>query len=884
MNDSGSNGDATAGDKVYTLQFSVNDTSPATHFYGVSYKSISSGTTFSTEIDSTTSAPIVCVSDSSSYSQNIQDSINRLLSGATSYQAIYPSSATSINQTALDSYTTAIASVMGNIQQLSSYDAANPLAAHAHLRGLNFAIKPMAGGFSFWSLIPFGLGDILKKNNELAPEKKAFLGASFNPSDPAVTGVMTWLAQDPKGQQEEAGCDPDIVSDSGCRAVIWGDYAESPSAGLLEAAKSSAISFAVSEYTPNPIDGAGDLLASQTDLAPLAIWSIKQAAGIATDYFVDNYTAPSGRQMLVFGNVSQGQTTMLPNGSHDIILASSSTRTETPGIVSPAVTSLLPASLQVGAAPGTLTINGTGFLGTSTVTFNGVGHTATFVSASQLTISLTLADLAVAGSYPVVVTNPAPGGGASAAANFSVASTQAVGQWIWMGGSNTLNCIPQSSGGTYCFPQQGMYGTLGVPDSSNVPAGRNAAVSWTDSTGNLWLFGGNDGFSRTWNDLWEFNPIIGEWTWMSGDQNSYQINSTTITNGVYGTIGVSNAANVPASRPNAVSWVDDSDNLWLFGGLGFGDTDSNTFFFNDLWRYSPAAKEWTWMSGDNGPADAASVQGVQGVPAPANTPGNRYGAVSWKSTSGDLWLFGGFGRDPYYWYYPFNDLWRYSPTTNEWTWITGGGYASAVYGVQGVPASSNDPGSRYGSISWTDANGNLWLFGGNASASMISVYTGLLNDLWEFNPTTNEWTWISGANIGNKPGVYGTQGEAAAANVPGARQDAVSWTDKNCNLWLFGGTGYDSTGVEGSLNDLWKFDPLTNIWTWVGGNSTISASGATPGVYGTRSVPASANYPGARTSAVGWTDKDGNLWLFGGAGTDSNGNSGNLNDLWRYQP
>jgi hypothetical protein len=86
----------------------------------------------------------------------------------------------------------------------------------------------------------------------------------------------------------------------------------------------------------------------------------------------------------------------------------------------PTITSLSPASATAGAAAQTLTINGTNFLSTSAVTYNGVGHTATFVSASQLTISLTTGDQATAGIDPVVVTNPTPGGGASSAVNFTV--------------------------------------------------------------------------------------------------------------------------------------------------------------------------------------------------------------------------------------------------------------------------------------------------------------------------------------------------------------------------------------------------------------------------------------------------------------------------------
>ena len=79
----------------------------------------------------------------------------------------------------------------------------------------------------------------------------------------------------------------------------------------------------------------------------------------------------------------------------------------------PVLTTLSPSSANVGAAAQTLTINGTNFLSTSTVTYNGVAHTATFVSATQLTIPLSAADQATAGTYPVVVSNPSPGGGAS---------------------------------------------------------------------------------------------------------------------------------------------------------------------------------------------------------------------------------------------------------------------------------------------------------------------------------------------------------------------------------------------------------------------------------------------------------------------------------------
>ena len=86
----------------------------------------------------------------------------------------------------------------------------------------------------------------------------------------------------------------------------------------------------------------------------------------------------------------------------------------------PAITSFTPTSIIMGTGAQTLTINGTGFTTGFTVTYNSVAHTATFVTSIKLTIPLTAADVAVAGSYPVQVTNPAPGGGTSAVSNFPV--------------------------------------------------------------------------------------------------------------------------------------------------------------------------------------------------------------------------------------------------------------------------------------------------------------------------------------------------------------------------------------------------------------------------------------------------------------------------------
>ena len=146
--------------------------------------------------------------------------------------------------------------------------------------------------------------------------------------------------------------------------------------------------------------------------------------------------------------------------------------------------------------------------------------------------------------------------------------------------------------------------------------------------------------------------------------------------------------------------------------------------------------------------------------------------------------------------------------------------------------------------------------------------------------TANQWTWMSGANTANATGVYGTLGIASASNVPGARFSAVSWADSSGNLWLFGGGSYDSNGAGYLLNDLWEFNTAAKTWTWVSGSSTGNAGG----VYGTQGVASASNMPGARNGAVSWTDSSGNFWLFGGIGYDSTGATGDLNDLWEFNP
>jgi hypothetical protein len=86
----------------------------------------------------------------------------------------------------------------------------------------------------------------------------------------------------------------------------------------------------------------------------------------------------------------------------------------------PTLSGISPTSAPAGVAGVTITATGTNYVAASVVRVNGVARPTTFVSATQLTATLTAADVAFAGALGVTVFTPAPGGGTSSAATFTV--------------------------------------------------------------------------------------------------------------------------------------------------------------------------------------------------------------------------------------------------------------------------------------------------------------------------------------------------------------------------------------------------------------------------------------------------------------------------------
>ena len=606
----------------------------------------------------------------------------------------------------------------------------------------------------------------------------------------------------------------------------------------------------------------------------------------ATIYYTTNGTAPTINSSVYSGAI----TVTSPESIEAIAVAGGYSNS---GLAAAFYNVVLPI-----AATPTLSLASGSYTGAQTVTISDVTPGATIYYTTDGTMPNTGSNV-YGGSIIVSSTETlnaiaveygyANSAVATAAYTITPLAATSPGEWTWVAGGTTWST--------------GVWGTLGVPAPANIPGDRSSAATWTDSSGHFWLFGGG-GNDANWNggdlnDLWEYNPATNLWTWVSGSSLLNCGSNGCSQPGVYGTLGIAAAGNVPGGRQQASTWIDSSGNLWLFGGNGT-DSNGNSGDLNDLWKFNPSTNLWTWMGGSNtigSNGGQGGVYGTLGTPAAGNIPGARVVAESWTDKAGHFWLFGGLGYDSTDANVYLNDLWEFDPSTNLWTWKGGNnnGVTQGVYGTLGTPSAGNIPGARVVASSWTDNAGNLWLFGGWGFD--VHGSSGFLNDLWEFNPSTNQWTWTGGGNtIGTacavvngynncgQVGVYGTQGVPAAGNMPGARNGSSAWTDSSGNLWLFGGSGFDWTGAFGDLIELWEFNPFTNQWAWMGGNNTVGSGGGQPGVYGTLGVPAPGNIPGARTGAAAWTGSNGNLWLMGGCGFNPSDVQVCLNDLWEYQP
>jgi hypothetical protein len=301
--------------------------------------------------------------------------------------------------------------------------------------------------------------------------------------------------------------------------------------------------------------------------------------------------------------------------------------------------------------------------------------------------------------------NPAtsPGGPGAGRFDASMAYDSGTGQLTLFGGNdgNYLSDIWTWNGSTWT-----------TQSATTSPSARfGASMAYDPGTGQLVLFGGNDG--NYLNDTWTYGyPPATSYDW------TQQSPSTS-----------------PSARYGAsMAYDPGSGQLVLFGG---GSVVAGSGVLDDTWTWNSTA--WTQLS-------------------PATSPPAREAAsMAYDPGTGQLVLFGGQDQNAF----PhLNDTWTWNGTT--WT--------------QQSP--TNSPSVRSGaSMAYDPSTGQLVLFGGAAPGSV------LLGDTWTWNGTN--WTQL------NEPTGPPARWFASMAYDPGTGQ-----------LVLFGGQDNSTR-----LDDTWTYGP-----------------------------------------------------------------------------
>lgn len=90
------------------------------------------------------------------------------------------------------------------------------------------------------------------------------------------------------------------------------------------------------------------------------------------------------------------------------------------GTQAPTVTSISPATVTAGAGPLTLTVNGSGFISTTTVQVGGIADATTYVTSSQVTAAVPASQLATGGQLSVIALNGSASSGSGTPFNLLV--------------------------------------------------------------------------------------------------------------------------------------------------------------------------------------------------------------------------------------------------------------------------------------------------------------------------------------------------------------------------------------------------------------------------------------------------------------------------------
>jgi hypothetical protein len=398
----------------------------------------------------------------------------------------------------------------------------------------------------------------------------------------------------------------------------------------------------------------------------------------------------------------------------------------------PTLTTLEPSSVSAGSGAFTLDLSGTSFVDGVQAFFGSTALSTTFIGSTSAQAAVPAYLVATAGSAQVVLVNPAPGGGASAGAAFSIGAGEAGdggnSGWAWR-----------------------QVGETGTGPAARLGGGMATLGS------NIVLFGGSangidSGPAFDYGDTWTWDGA--SWTQLS-PLNSPSPRSPMAT-GAFG------------------------DNVVLFGGT----TVNPLTLLEDTWVWD--GSDWTNVPTTHTPPVVETMEGA----------GDIIFGYAMAALGTQLVMFGG---------YP-NETWTWDGT--DWT----------------LESPANSP-SNLGSVEMTTVGTSVVLFGNEdvgASPNQIWTWNGsnwtLLTS--SANPTPRAWPGL--ATLGTNVFLFGgtilgsplnslgddtwmwngvTWAQVTTSQSPSARTNSLM-APLGDALYLFGG-GFGGTYYA----DTWAFGP-----------------------------------------------------------------------------
>jgi hypothetical protein len=244
-----------------------------------------------------------------------------------------------------------------------------------------------------------------------------------------------------------------------------------------QATQSIVVNVIGAAATPTFSPVAGTYTAAQTV-------TISDATSGVTIYYTTNGTTPITSSPVYSGAITVSSTETLEaiataTGYSTSAMATAAYIISIPTNPVPALSGISPAFTNAGGAVFTLTLNGSGFIASSTVYWGTSALTTTYVSATQLTAQVPAADIATAGTVAITVQNPTPGGGTSNAWQFEVDSVSSGSTAPTI--TSTTETVAAGSAANYPVTVPSSVTSVYVT-CLNLPTGANCSYSSTTNT------------------------------------------------------------------------------------------------------------------------------------------------------------------------------------------------------------------------------------------------------------------------------------------------------------------------------------------------------------------------------------------------------------------